>query len=389
MYIHFLNLNNHIKTPHFKKYKEGTKDMVKALELVETLPLIPNMKIIDFSNNSVIGNDDLSKITKKNKTIYFGGVKGNIYELKNNDVSIVNSNFKKIETLHYIPKNDVFFVNSSVFKESFTNKKIAENTYNKYDVYESENSDSVFFVTRSGLFNLEKNFEALPLQYGIRSYCVYKDEKNNITWIGSSTGLEIKKGNKITKVEVLNQPIFANKIIGVNNETWVASNSGICVFEKDKFIKRINKKEGLISEKINKLIKQNNYVYISSNEGIQRYDLLKNTFVNFTKSNGLISNAVFDFEVEDEQIYIITAKGIQKFNFNDLQLPILPKIHFESTIVNGAEQVKNKTVLPNENNTIEFHLKTIIHGNKSDLKYVYKLKGYDQKWYENSFLETE
>jgi quinol monooxygenase YgiN len=35
----------HIQTPHFKKYKEATKDMVKALELVETLPLIPNMKI--------------------------------------------------------------------------------------------------------------------------------------------------------------------------------------------------------------------------------------------------------------------------------------------------------------------------------------------------------
>lgn len=35
----------HIQTPHFKKYKEGTKDMVKALELVETIPLIANMKI--------------------------------------------------------------------------------------------------------------------------------------------------------------------------------------------------------------------------------------------------------------------------------------------------------------------------------------------------------
>jgi quinol monooxygenase YgiN len=35
----------HIQTPHFKKYKEATKDMVNALELVETLPLIPNMKI--------------------------------------------------------------------------------------------------------------------------------------------------------------------------------------------------------------------------------------------------------------------------------------------------------------------------------------------------------
>lgn len=35
----------HILTPHFIKYKNGTKDMVKSLELVETVPLIPTMKI--------------------------------------------------------------------------------------------------------------------------------------------------------------------------------------------------------------------------------------------------------------------------------------------------------------------------------------------------------
>lgn len=35
----------HIKTPHFLKYKNGTKDMVKSLELVEVVPLIPGMKI--------------------------------------------------------------------------------------------------------------------------------------------------------------------------------------------------------------------------------------------------------------------------------------------------------------------------------------------------------
>ena len=35
----------HIQTPHFKKYKVGTNGMVKALELVETVPLIPDMKI--------------------------------------------------------------------------------------------------------------------------------------------------------------------------------------------------------------------------------------------------------------------------------------------------------------------------------------------------------
>jgi 4-carboxymuconolactone decarboxylase len=35
----------HLKTPHFIKYKTNTKDMVKSLELVETTPLVPGMKI--------------------------------------------------------------------------------------------------------------------------------------------------------------------------------------------------------------------------------------------------------------------------------------------------------------------------------------------------------
>jgi quinol monooxygenase YgiN len=35
----------HLQTPHFIKYKTSTKDMVKSLELIESTPLIPNMKI--------------------------------------------------------------------------------------------------------------------------------------------------------------------------------------------------------------------------------------------------------------------------------------------------------------------------------------------------------
>jgi quinol monooxygenase YgiN len=35
----------HLKTPHFLKYKAGTEHMVKSLELVETVPLVPEMKI--------------------------------------------------------------------------------------------------------------------------------------------------------------------------------------------------------------------------------------------------------------------------------------------------------------------------------------------------------
>jgi quinol monooxygenase YgiN len=36
---------SHIKTPHFLKYKTGTERMVTSLELVESDPLVPSMKI--------------------------------------------------------------------------------------------------------------------------------------------------------------------------------------------------------------------------------------------------------------------------------------------------------------------------------------------------------
>ena len=36
---------SHLQTPHFKKYKQGTLDMVKSLELIDVKPLIPGLKI--------------------------------------------------------------------------------------------------------------------------------------------------------------------------------------------------------------------------------------------------------------------------------------------------------------------------------------------------------
>ena len=36
---------SHLQTPHFMKYKTGTKNMVQSLELVESVPIAPGMKI--------------------------------------------------------------------------------------------------------------------------------------------------------------------------------------------------------------------------------------------------------------------------------------------------------------------------------------------------------
>ena len=45
IYADTVAYKSHLLTPHFIKYKNGSKDMVKSLELVETVPLVPGMKI--------------------------------------------------------------------------------------------------------------------------------------------------------------------------------------------------------------------------------------------------------------------------------------------------------------------------------------------------------
>ena len=67
------------------------------------------------------------------------------------------------------------------------------NNYNKYDFFQNQLSDSIYFVTRSGLYYLDEKLDGQNLNYSVRSYAVFNDEKNKILWIGSSTGLETFK----------------------------------------------------------------------------------------------------------------------------------------------------------------------------------------------------
>ena len=45
IYADTVAYKSHLQTPHFIKYKNGTKDMVKSLELVEIVPLVPGIKL--------------------------------------------------------------------------------------------------------------------------------------------------------------------------------------------------------------------------------------------------------------------------------------------------------------------------------------------------------
>jgi 4-carboxymuconolactone decarboxylase len=45
MYTDRAAYEQHVKSPHFLEYKKSTEHMVQSLELIDTVPLVPDMKI--------------------------------------------------------------------------------------------------------------------------------------------------------------------------------------------------------------------------------------------------------------------------------------------------------------------------------------------------------
>lgn len=352
---------------------------------------IPNLNVVQYTNNVLLDNEDLLRITKKGDDLFFGGVKGNIYQLKQDSIFLVQSNLKKIEFLKYMPYSNVFFVNGLIYDNDFK-EKIYDQAFNKYDAFQNDKDALIRYVTRDGLFTTnQNNWKSINEKYALRSYAVYEDLESNTIWLGSSTGLEILRNGIYKKVTYKNQPIFSTSITKIDNQIWMASSFGVLIFESGKLKKILNKKAGLLADKAVKLLVSYPMVYISSNEGLQQYHLKTQKFKNFTKAEGLLSNAVFDFEVVNNSVFIITSKGLQKMSFDDIRSDVtnLPKIKISEILVNGYEIVKTKNVFKPNENTIEFSLIAISHRYRGKLKYQYQLEGYENKWYTSDFASNK
>lgn len=348
---------------------------------------IPNLNVIDYTNVDLIKNDDLFKITKKDDEIYFGGSRGILYKLNGSQMNVVRTGDKKIEFLKYMPFSNHFYVNGKVY-DGFLKTELKDQLYNKYDLFQRNSSAKKWYTTRDGLYFMNPN-DLLPVKtnHQLRSYAVLEDVKTQTIWLAASTGVELINGTTSKKLTYQNKPIFASKIVQVNNQIWLATTIGIIIYEDNVCKEVISSKNGLLSDKPLKIIVDGNFVYLSSNQGLQQYNLTSKQFKNFTKSEGLLSNAIFDFEVMKQWVYVITAKGLQKFSFASLNTTQnkLPKVYFSKIVVNGEIKKKNQTVFKPEENTIEIQVIAISHRYRNQLKYRYQLLGYDKKWYESSF----
>ncbi len=275
---------------------------------------------------------------------------------------------------------------NSILFNSYTDKIIT--------ALETDRNNNVWIGTSDGLAcwkgSLENSFR-FTQSNGLRGNVItalYCDRDGNL-WIGSETKNGLTKyspaTNKFTVVDI-GDDIIPRAICQTDDgRLWLGTTAGLIVLEGEKISMSITEKEGLLSNNIKLLQSDDRYVYIGTNQGLNRYDIREGAIASFTKHNGFTgiesrNNATF--KDSKGNIWFGTSNGAAMLTPGEAHPPVRrPLTHINQLDVNYKPRAMHNGLKLNfkETNLI-FYYYSVCLSNPDAVKYKVKLKGADNDW---------
>jgi signal transduction histidine kinase/ligand-binding sensor domain-containing protein/CheY-like chemotaxis protein len=241
--------------------------------------------------------------------------------------------------------------------------------------------------------------------------CLIVDNEQNI-WIGTENGLNrLEKRNGIV-TKYFNHPsdnnsLSNNRIASVyqsqDKTIWIGTNGGgLNRYDKTKnMFKCYTIQNGLPNSVINAIEedKQGN-LWLTTNNGLSKFNTKNETFTNYNVSDGLKSNGFnigAAFKSFDGELFLGSIKGLNSFyperiTKNNFIPPIVItnfKIFDKSVFGPGFEKTKNTLLNDNfvqldyNQNFFSFEFAALNYINSEKNQYKYMLQGVDAGWVNN------
>jgi len=232
-------------------------------------------------------------------------------------------------------------------------------------------------------------------------------DSNDNLWVGSVYGLNmLKKGASKFKtyISVPNDSttINGNEILSIHQDKkhyiWISTADGLNRYnhESDNFTRFTPsaKNKHIVSI----LSDRHNNIWCSSTTGISKLDPVTGQFIYFDQSNGLLSKEYYpnsSFIDDNNEIYFGGLNGIDIFNPDSLlkafKKPVLVFTDFklfnnsisarkDSAIIQKHISHASRIDLEYKQNTISFQFQAIDLTDPNKLSYAYMLEGFDKDW---------
>lgn len=218
---------------------------------------------------------------------------------------------------------------------------------------------------------------------------LYCDDKNNI-WIGSENKSGLTKYNSATKefeiIDIGEGYVPVTIAQTADSRIWVGTTGGLLCFEGDSVIYSLNEKDGLLSNNIKLLQPEgDNFLYIGTNYGLNRYNLSDSTIATFTKRSGYTGiESLENATLSDSKgnIWFGTANGVTRLT-PSLMPPLdsKPLTHVSSLEVNYSPREMTEGLKLNyKEKSLVFNYYSVSLTDPGVVKYMVMLKGADPDW---------
>ena len=358
--------------------------------------VIPNINLHQIKKSPT--RDYITSLTKiDTDKIALGSIKGEVgmYNMQTGKYQILvrlsNTDIKK---LLYMKASKKLIISAGTNSGIFDiQKNVFYQDLNLIGAKDLEIVSSDTFL--QGMYSTARNVQLEGTQFKIlgynyrrgRTYTCYYDSIQKQTYIGHIDGLvKYDKDTSYTFIKDQNKnPIYALDIVQTQEGTiWVATfKNGIYKIQNGSVIQQYTVENGLIDDRIKKIVAQENKLWIATEYGLQVLDTNTGKFELLTTKDGIISYEVTDMESVGNTVFIATDTGVFSFDSNKVfkQHTPSPKAYFTQVKINEeAVDLQEKYTLKHDQNEIEVRFNANGFNSKEHIQYQYRLKGDQKSW---------
>lgn len=215
---------------------------------------------------------------------------------------------------------------------------------------------------------------------------IYRDKSGTI-WVGSTVKGITRIDNGIAKPVDLGRSFTATSFVQDDQgRIWVGTEGqGIIVLENGKEVQRFSEAEGLLSNTIKALGRdQNGHVWIGTNKGLNKWRPKKGGFVAFTERAGFTGievkpNSVWTTRSGD--LWFGTVNGATRVGSEKgAERSIAPLVAIRGWKVNLEDRTMTDDRLDHDERNVRIAYSSVSLSDPNAVRYMYKLNGLDDEW---------
>ena len=321
----------------------------------------------------------ITALTFHDNKLYVGTFSGRFYIFENKKFKLILDNNGEPDCIFYVlfvDKNE-FWVCTGTKVLNVKNGKVKPYKITPHFTQSAllDSKGKLWFANLDKLVTFENNkFKTVPGTEIYNEFVTVTEDENGAIWVGTYGNgilrIKDKKIKQFTKIDGLTNDFICSAFYdSTNNVLWVGTMFGVSKL-------KINENSDIVS--FNRFLNTQNTIFTGC---------IQNAILKLNDGSLLISIGEKIFEYSSEQFK--SKKTRLKIDFTDFKVNNATIKAKDSRFkMNNWTNFPENPIFKHYENNLEFNFHAVNFLDDDDVKYSWKLEGYDTKWITNSYKKS-